>query len=147
MINASFSCTEKMSAYMEGDSVTFMNSRKPMKDIDCSILQPQAINFSIPDSTRVVAIAATGVPASIIGSFSDGVVTDSTWKCTSIKEPNWTLPAFNDDHWEEAETLPMKGGTNVITGILFKAKWITADDSTQNMYMYCRLSREIGSLN
>lgn len=137
-----------MSAYVDGDFVTFMNSRKPVKDIDCSKLQPQAINFAIPNSTRVVAIAATGKGASIIGSFSDGVVTDSTWKCNTQKKEKWALPEFNDEIWEEAEeTLPQKGGTNGITEISSKAKWIhiTADDSKQNMY--CRLSRKIGSLN
>ena len=147
MINASFSCTHNMSAYVDGDFVTFMNSRKPVKDIDCSKLQTQAINFAIPNSTRVVAIAATGKGASIIGSFSDGVVTDSTWKCNTKNETNWTLPEFDDKRWEEAEeTLPQKGGTNGITEISSKAKWIhiTADNSTQNMF--CRLSRKIGSL-
>ena len=134
-----------MSAYVDGDFVTLMNSRKPVKDIDC---EPQAINFAIPNSTRVVAIAATGRQASIIGSFSDGVVTDSTWKCNSQKELKWALPEFNDDLWKAAEeTSPTKGGTNGITEISSKAKWIhiTEDDSTQNMY--CRLSRKIGYLN
>lgn len=138
-----------MSAYVDGDFVTFMNSRKPVKDIDCSKLQTQAINFAIPNSTRVVAIAATGIPrASIIGSFSDGVVTDSTWKCNSDKEPQWALPEFQDDQWKKAEeTSPEKGGTNGMTEISSKAKWIhiTADDSKQNLF--CRLSRKIGSLN
>ena len=137
-----------MSAYVDGDFVTFMNSRKPVKDIDCSKLQTQAINFAIPNSTRVVAIAATGKGASIIGSFSDGVVTDSTWKCSSDKEPEWALPEFQDDQWKEAEeTSPEKGGTNGMTEISSKAKWIhiTADDSKQNLF--CRLSRKIGSLN
>ena len=150
MINASFSCTQNMSAYVDGDFVTFMNSRKPVKDIDCSKLQPQAINFVIPNNTRVVAIAATGTGrrASIIGSFSDGVITDSTWKCKSVKKPTWALPEFKDDDWEAAEeTAPEKGGTNGIPEISSKAKWIhvTADDSTPNMF--CRLSRKIGSLN
>ena len=137
-----------MSAYADGDFVTFMNSRKPVKDIDCSKLQTQAINFAIPNSTRVVAIAATGKGASIIGSFSDGVVTDSTWKCNSHKKPKWALPEFQDDQWKQAEeTSPEKGGTNGMTEISSKAKWIhiTADDSKQNMF--CRLSRKIGSLN
>ena len=137
-----------MSAYVDGDFVTFMNSRKPVKDIDCSKLQTQAINFAIPNSTRVVAIAATGKGASIIGSFSDGVVTDSTWKCNSDKEPEWALPEFQDDQWKKAEeTSPEKGGTNGMTEISSKAKWIhiTADDSKQNLF--CRLSRKIGSLN
>lgn len=137
-----------MSAYVDGDFVTFMNSRKPVKDIDCSKHQTQAINFAIPNSTRVVAIAATGIPASIIGSFSDGLVTDSTWKCSTKNESKWALPEFDDERWEEAEeTSPQKEGTNGITEISSKAKWIriTEDDSTQNMY--CRLSRKIGSLN
>ena len=135
-----------MSAYVDGDFVTLMNSRKPVKDIDC---EPQAINFAIPNSTRVVAIAATGKGASIIGSFSDGVVTDSKWKCSTKNESKWALPEFDDEHWEEAEeTSPQKEGTKGITEISSKAKWIriTADDSTQNKIMYCRLSRKIGSL-
>jgi len=140
-----------MSAYVDGDFVTFINSRKPVKDIDCSKLQTQAITFAIPNSTRVVAIAATGKGASIIGSFSDGVVTDSTWKCKSKKEPKWALPEFDDEHWEEAEeTSPQKGGTNGRTEISSKAKWIhiTADDSNDSKQnMYCRLSRKLGSLN
>ena len=142
VVNASFSCTQKISIYADGDLVTFMNSTKPVKDINCSHLRPSAINFAILSTTQVVAIAAkSNKDASIIGSFSDGVATDSSlWKCSSDEVQGWELPGYVDSHWVHAEERPGTGGTDdQITGILPSAKWIKSEESGQ--IIYCRLRR------
>ena len=94
----------------------------------------------------MVAIAAeTKEGASTFGSFSDDVVTDSNWKCTSGEAPHWALPEFDDSKWKQAEEISEisdSGETDEkITGILLSAKWIKVGDSDQTMY--CRLRRRI----
>ena len=135
-----------MSVYADGN-IALINSTIPVKNIHCSQLRPLAITFAILKSTQVVAIAAETKQgtSTIIGSFSDGVVTDSNWKCTSGEVPHWALPEFDDSKWEQAEEISEISDTGEtdeqITGILLSAKWIKAGDSDQKMY--CRLRRRI----
>ena len=145
MINASFSCTQEMSIYVDGKTATSMISLKPIKGIDCYQFRPLPIYFAIPQATQVIAIAVLGNkgPTIMIGSFTDGVVTNSTWRCTTRFRRNWELPGFDDRHWEQAEEItPVdeNGGTDNLTGISPKAKWIGTDASEN---MYCRLRRKI----
>ena len=118
---------------------------------DCAQTRPLAVNFTILPTTRVVAIETESEKTpSIIGSFSDGVVTGSNWKCTSNTFLNWTFPQFDDWTWEQAVILSKKnddGGTvtKQIIGLLPEAKWIaTAEGGKQNMY--CRLDRDVSSI-
>ena len=125
-----------------------MTSGKQVRNISCPRLLPLAINFTILKTTQVVAIeakTAQGTPT-VVGSFTDGVVTDSQWKCTSHEENDWTLPGFDDSRWKPAEEISEisdeTGTDGPITGILPSAKKIKTDDDSGQM-MYCRLHRQI----
>ncbi|RMX58381.1 hypothetical protein pdam_00012537 [Pocillopora damicornis] len=95
--------------------------------------------------TRLIAIAveSSGVPY-ITGSFSDGKVTNSSWKCTSGAELDWKRPEFNHSLWKRAVELncgrERDRGYQINEIQRHGAKWITsADDGQQNMY--CKLNR------
>ena len=66
----------------------------------------------IPPHTGVIAISCrdTGGNEGIIASTSTGIVTDGSWKCSSVKEDNWMMPDFDDSAWNNAD---ISRGTNV----------------------------------
>merc|ERR1719283_57177 len=67
---------------------------------------------SIPPHTGVIAIYCkdTGGNQGIIASTSTGIVTDGSWKCSSVKEDNWMMSDFDDSAWNNAD---ISRGTNV----------------------------------
>jgi len=104
---------------------------------------------SIPSDTDVIAIYGKnlGGPEGIIASTATGIVTDGSWKCSSVKEDNWMMPDFDDSKWKSADT---SRGTNVApkqynwglrTNIDKNAHWIWATGyPTTTKEVYCRKS-------
>ena len=59
-----------------------------------------ATDFVIPGNTKVIAVEATNLgfpPPGILGSSSNGLVTNSSWKCSEQLNLEWNSPDF-DDH-------------------------------------------------
>ena len=88
-----------------------------------------ATKIIIPSGTKVVAIHAKdhGVIAGILGSFSNGQVTDATWKCHSSPVPSeWASADFNDSSWPAAVEHEDHGSApwRRIMNIADDAKWI-----------------------
>ena len=141
---ASFSCYQSMVIYADGKRA-IKNEIVPFGEIICSDILP--INFTIPRASKVVAIMAQASQgtAKIIGSFSDGVVTDSKWKCSSKNMMGWTLSQFNDSLWLPAKEVPatdLQATTDTqISGVLSSAKWIRTKDLGQ--ILFCRLHRKM----
>ena len=137
LVNASFSCMDRMTVYADG---------KFIDTFDCTKTRPLAVNFTILQTTRVVAIETESRQSpAIIGSFSDRVVTDSNWKCTSNTFLRWKLPEFDDADWKPAILVSEKGDdggtfTKQILGLLPQAEWIAAADGGDQI-IYCRLHR------
>ena len=108
------------------DKATYNKWKKPTKII-------------IPSGTKVVAIHAKdyGGPAVILGSFSNGQVTNTTWKCHSSPVPSeWALADFDDSCWPAAvEHLRSKK----IHNIADDAKWIWTKESKSDNEVYCRV--------
>ena len=101
-----------------------------------------ATEYVIPENTRVISVQAKdfGSQYGILGSFSNGLVTNASWKCTSISYPAWSSPDFDDSDWPAAEEIAKHGvrpwGT--FSGIATTAKWIwTARQEDDDVY--CRL--------
>jgi hypothetical protein len=94
--------------------------------------------YKIPTTTKVVAIHGHngGGPAGIIGSFSTGLVTDASWRCSNKFVSEWTSPDFDDSKWPAAVVFQM--GT-VIRGpkIASEAKWIWTS-THRDWDVYCR---------
>ena len=71
----------------------------------------------------------------ILASTSTGIVTDTSWKCTTTLEVDWTSCFFNDAHWPNARTAG--GPDNRPTDIASCASWIWARGSHGGT-VYCR---------
>src|SRR6218665_2465120 len=63
-------------------------------------------DISLDDNIQIIAVQASsnlGIVAGIVVSTSDGsIVTDITWKCTSVVEIGWTAIDYNDAAWPYA---------------------------------------------
>ena len=106
-----------------------------------------ATDFVIPGNTKVIAVAATKLgfpPPGILGSSSNGLVTNSSWKCSEQVNLGWNSPDFDDRNWSPALEMkrhgdgPTDGPGGYITGIDPSAKWIWAIKRVPSCY--CRLN-------
>ena len=117
-------------------------------------LQPEQLitanisaNYSIIPGTEILAVRCKNFESKplILASLSNGMITDSRWKCFSF--PNneyftgvpWTRTEFNDSHWAQAVAEFSNRGESPagkVPGIKDKALWIsTAED---NPKLFCR---------
>ena len=97
--------------------------------------------YLIPGDTRVISVLGqdSGFQYGILGSFSNGLVTNESWKCSSVHSPGWNSPDFDDEHWLHGVVVGKHGVEpwGNIPGIAQTAKWIwTAGDADE---VYCRL--------
>ena len=90
----------------------------------------------------VLAIKAVDIygVAGILASTSTGVVTDASWKCSSVEQTGWLLPGFDDAAWSQARVMARNDGsvyTAVVAGINPAARWIWSQNSSDDV-VYCR---------
>ena len=71
----------------------------------------------------------------ILASTSTGIVTDTSWKCTTILEDDWTSCFFDDSHWRCARKA--EGPPGRPSDIAKSAAWIWAEGSHGGT-VYCR---------
>ena len=114
-----------------------------------------AITVTIPNTAIAVAaqVFDSGSWGGLLGSFSDGHVTDSSWKCTQIHSDGWNGSTFNDSTWPAAMAT-MKNGDlpwGIATNISSTAKWIWTGsyNSPMGTYttVYCRKQLGLSSLS
>ena len=128
---ATFTCDNKMEMFADGQSLgTDSNWENPT-------------TYHVPGHTRVLSVAGEdygGGHLGILGSTSNGLVTNETWKCSSVLYPGWTSPAFDDQNWPLAKVIANHGDSpwNTIKGIAMTAKWIW--ENTNSNTAYCRLT-------
>ena len=100
-----------------------------------------ASTFQIPGDTRVISVRGENSegPYGVLGSFSNGLVTNESWKCSSDLYPRWNSPDFDDGHWPHAVAVGKHGDGpwKVISGIALTAQWIWAAGDADEVY--CRL--------
>ena len=98
--------------------------------------------YLVPGNTRVLSVAGEdygGGYLGILGSTSNGQVTDGTWKCSSSLSSGWNSPDFDDQDWPSARVIANHGDLpwRKIKGIAETAKWIWANNNED--FVYCRL--------
>ena len=100
--------------------------------------------YKVPGDTRVISVIGRnhddGIPfAGILGSTSNGLLTNETWKCSSDLYPGWNSPDFDDRDWPLAKVVGNHGDDPWKTrdGIAKAAKWIWANNT--EYVVYCRL--------
>ena len=99
--------------------------------------------YRVPGNTRVLSVAGEdygGGYFGILGSISNGQVTNETWKCSSVMSSGWNSPNFDDQSWLLAKVIANHGDSpwGTLNGIAVTAKWIWGD--TNSNTSYCRLS-------
>lgn len=99
-------------------------------------------NYVIPGHTRVISVEGRDISHQfgILGSLSNGMVTNASWKCNNDLYSGWKSPDFNDSNWPAAVEIAKHGDRpwRNITGIALTAKWIWTAGEPDNVY--CRLS-------
>ena len=84
--------------------------------------------------TKVIAVSVYNLPGHVggfLGVFSNGVATDSNWKCKEIlstPDDGWEQTNFNDNTWPRAfirydNSGP--GGFSPVPGIPHNVHWIS----------------------
>ena len=108
--------------------------------------------FSFSNKTEIIAVSIDNVPESVgefLGVFSNGVVSDSSWKCkeTHGLENGWTKTNFSDDAWPYAYMRRANSVTKVL-GIPSNVHWISpANHSAARFVCRRRFSTKEGNTN
>ena len=100
------------------------------------------ITVTVPDNTKLIAVKAVDYNnyAGFIGSLSNGVVTDGSWKCTRDLVTDWEKLNFDDSKWS-APTTTRANGDPQARGVASSAKWIWAGAyNDAKTTVYCRKS-------
>ena len=99
--------------------------------------------YQIPGDTKVLSVIGTNDPGGnkygILGSTSNGLLTNGTWKCSSVYYSGWNSPDFDDQEWPLAKEVANHGDKpwGTINGIAKTAKWTWANNYEHTVY--CRL--------
>ena len=128
--NATFTCDNEREIFADGQSLG--------TDTDWS----NPTTYLVPGNTRVLSVAGKdhgGGYLGILGSTSNGQVTNETWKCSSVLSPGWNSPDFDDQDWPFARVIANHGDHpwGTVHGIAETAKWIWANNNEDTVY--CRL--------
>lgn len=121
-------CDDRMTIFADGVQVGKDNGKWFMSKI-----------YKFPATTQVIAIEGVngGGPAGIIGSFSSGLVTDESWRCSNKLAPNWNKADFDDSSWPGAVPVSRKDNLKG-PKIAKEAKWIWTGDIAGDLKVYCR---------
>ena len=125
-----FTCDDEMEMFADGVSLGRDNNWQ------------KSTKYVIPGNTRVISVSGADKHSEfgILGSLSNGMITNASWKCEDYGEPGWNSPDFDDSNWSAAEEVANHGDNpwGNRPGIASNAKWIwTADKNDKKVY--CRL--------
>ena len=124
-----FTCDNEMEMFADGVSLG--------KDNDWTV----STEYVIPGNTRVISVSGVdkGREFGILGSLSNGMVTNATWKCNTAESSGWKSPDFDDNNWPAAEEVAKHGDDpwKKRAGIASTAKWIWTAGKPNKVY--CRL--------
>ncbi|KAK6169073.1 hypothetical protein SNE40_020194 [Patella caerulea] len=118
--------------YFYADGVQYTNKN----DNDWTKSSP----VSIPGDTQVVAVKCKDlhVVAGIKLALSNGIKTDTTWKCSKTYAVGWNKPGFDDSNWPNA-IVPNYNWGSKPASLNGKADWIwTTGYRGQDTTVYCR---------
>ncbi|KAL9980681.1 hypothetical protein ACROYT_G009299 [Oculina patagonica] len=98
--------------------------------------------FSFSSKTKIIAVSVTNIPggnSGFLGIFSNGVVTDDSWKCkeTQTPENGWQGANYSDDTWRNAYIRYSNTGPFRVYGIPPYIRWISPANISANKFI-CR---------
>ena len=102
--------------------------------------------FEIMAGSHVVALHCKGSTppwkGGILGSFENGLVTDTSWKCVTSARYGWSMRTYRDDDWPTATSYGANSDLTLpwgdIGSIDEKAVWIWSEDNDNDTEVYCR---------
>ena len=105
-------------------------------------------NYTIHPGTQVLAVRCRNYQSKpwIIGSVSNGLVTDNRWKCFSLPKQKvqngnrWAKDDFDDSHWSQAVTIFSNRGNSPwgkVPDISDEAFWISTANEKHSR-LFCR---------
>ena len=108
--------------------------------------------ISFSSQTKIIAVSVYNEPkwaGGFLGVFSNGVVTDRSWKCKEANSPEdgWEQSSFNDDAWPDAY---MSFNNSVIRsyGIPSSIYWIhPANNRAVRFFCRRRFNTKEGNIN
>ena len=143
-LQAQFTCSGELSVY-NGELLHVSNDQANISS-----------NFTLQlGLTEVLAVRCRNYKSQpwLLGNVSNGMVTDTQWKCFSLPKDEilnglkWVKPDFNDTHWAQA----IEGYSNredspwgKISDISDAAFWISAGD-TDTQRLFCRRNLSDGA--
>ncbi|KAK3717080.1 hypothetical protein QZH41_009449, partial [Actinostola sp. cb2023] len=94
-------------------------------------------SYMFPIDIEVVAIFVENIggPGGILASFSNGVQTDTHWKCTTRWYRNWHKTNYDDTAWPNAVLRGENG--NTARGLPSTVRWMGVSDPNAAQF-YCR---------
>ena len=102
-----------------------------------------SVSISHPNITSTIAVEMRNVhcDSRFMGHFSNGQVTDNSWKCSRQWEQYWWSPTFNESYWYPSQEVKENATSSFanVKEISSNAKWIGMKGvSTLNGTLYCR---------
>ena len=123
-------CDDEMIVYVDGTAHQDDNMQ----------IWDKGSSVTLPVGSKVLAIECfnKGGGFGILGSTSDGMLTDGSWKCAGEMQEGWTNPDFDDSAWEAAQVIKGngEGAPGKIDGVLDDAQWIWSTGGEKTTY--CR---------
>lgn len=117
-------------------------------------LESQGFNtvtkYVIPPNSNVIGLRChigARLDGGILGSFSNGLITNASWRCSDVTEQGWSEAGFDDSSWKHATVHAINSYHNAslsvprgpLLQIVEGAAWIwTANNSIHNSTVYCR---------
>ena len=104
------------------------------------------LQYELAPGSQVVALKCKGNPqpwqGGILGSFENGLVTDTLWKCVTAASLGWNMRTYEDDNWPMATSVgPNDDKTfpwGKFSSIDSSASWIWTKDNVKDTEVYCR---------
>ena len=103
------------------------------------------LQYELAPGSHMVALKCKGIPQSwqggILGSFENGLVTDTLGNVTSASL-GWNMRTYQDDNWPMATSVgPIDDTTfpwGKLSSIDSSASWIWTKDNVEDTEVYCR---------
>ena len=99
-------------------------------------------SFQISSNATLIAVKGVqfGTKGGILGSLSNGLVTDEAWKCTERFHSDWMKLTYDDSAWSRAKAHGYNGANawGKVPGIADNANWIWTADNKNDDVVYCR---------
>ena len=103
-------------------------------------------HLTVSNDACVIAVEVRntfGVNKGFVASGSNGVLTDSSWRCTSYEDEGWSRRNHDDIHWYRAHEHYLNDATSprmaTIDGISPQAHYIWSAETADPEVSFCRL--------